>query len=274
MNHLPFHARRAWFDDPAPDGPGELRDALFRALGVTCPCCGYPLLNERAAFEICPLCWWEDDGLDDADGDPGDLDRISGPNHETLRQAREHFEEHCVTEVRGGRIIRGMNDPEAVENNRTIVWALDALVEAPDAAAVEGMIIYANRALRDNARDLMAGIEGIEARFSDDGYLMTEEDDWPKDRIGSRLRWLSYQIDGLPAMREGRESKSVRRGWDVYSSEWDRDVGEMDSLEKLHLDEDLSPEYRKEYEEIKTRLREALPLIDELGLSRPPVPLD
>lgn len=69
-----------------------------------------------------------------------------------------------------------MNDPEAVENNRTVVWALDALIEAPDAAAVGGMIIYANRALRNNARDLRAMMDGVEGRFSDDGYLMTEDD--------------------------------------------------------------------------------------------------
>lgn len=85
MNHLGFHARRAWFDDPAPNGPDGLRDALVRALGKTCPCCAYPLLVEGAMYEICPLCWWEDGLDDDSRGRPGDLDRISGPNLETLR---------------------------------------------------------------------------------------------------------------------------------------------------------------------------------------------
>ncbi|MEA3320951.1 MAG: CPCC family cysteine-rich protein [Bacillota bacterium] len=31
----------------------------------TCPCCGYPPLEERGNFEICILCNWEDDGQDD-----------------------------------------------------------------------------------------------------------------------------------------------------------------------------------------------------------------
>lgn len=223
--------------------------------------------------EICPLCWWEDDGLDDAD-DPAALDRISGPNHETLRQAREHFEAHRVTEVDGGRIVRGMNDPEAIENNRTIVWTLDALVDAPDAAAVDGMLILVDRALRENARDLMAGIEGVEGRFSADGYLVAEEDDWPKDRTGSRLRWLSERVDDLPSMKEGRETELVRKYWDDYSAMWNEDVNKMIDLEKLYRDDELSAPYREEYEAIKARFKAALPLIDELGLSRPPVPLD
>jgi hypothetical protein len=30
-----------------------------------CPCCGFVTLGERSAFEICPVCFWEDDGQDD-----------------------------------------------------------------------------------------------------------------------------------------------------------------------------------------------------------------
>ncbi|HPF15159.1 MAG: hypothetical protein H6830_02875 [Planctomycetes bacterium] len=53
-----------------------------------CPCCDYYTLGERAAYEICPVCYWEDDGqgLDR-------MDDISGPNHLTLRAARRNFEQ-------------------------------------------------------------------------------------------------------------------------------------------------------------------------------------
>lgn len=131
-----------------------------------------------------------------------------------------------------------------------------------------------NRALGENVRDLRAGMEGVEARFSADGYLVSEEDDWPKDRIGSRLRSLSERLDDLPAIGREREDRLVKKYWDDYSSMWDEDLNGMIELEKAYRDEDLSPEYRKEYEEIRTRFRNALPLIDELGLSRSPVPLD
>ncbi|REK17944.1 MAG: hypothetical protein DWQ37_05330 [Planctomycetota bacterium] len=34
-----------------------------------CPCCGYRTLVERGDFDICPVCFWEDDGQDDYDAD-------------------------------------------------------------------------------------------------------------------------------------------------------------------------------------------------------------
>ncbi len=49
-----------------------------------CPCCGYRTLSARGDYQICDLCHWEDDGSQA-------LDVLSGPNHKTLGQAREHF---------------------------------------------------------------------------------------------------------------------------------------------------------------------------------------
>jgi tRNA threonylcarbamoyladenosine biosynthesis protein TsaE len=34
-----------------------------------CPCCGNLTLPERGGFDICPVCFWEDDGQDEADAD-------------------------------------------------------------------------------------------------------------------------------------------------------------------------------------------------------------
>ncbi len=51
-----------------------------------CPCCDYYALSERASRDICPVCYWEDDGQD-----LGDLDVVSGANHITLREARHNF---------------------------------------------------------------------------------------------------------------------------------------------------------------------------------------
>ena len=52
-----------------------------------CPCCDYISLPERGNYLICPICYWEDDGLDlDALNEP------SGPNHGmTLREGRRNF---------------------------------------------------------------------------------------------------------------------------------------------------------------------------------------
>lgn len=51
---------------------------------LECVCCGYLSIPKRGEYEICPVCFWEDDGL-------RELDRVSGPNHMTLREARASF---------------------------------------------------------------------------------------------------------------------------------------------------------------------------------------
>src|SRR5690349_12959899 len=34
-----------------------------------CPCCGRATLDERGGYDICRVCWWEDDGSDNASAD-------------------------------------------------------------------------------------------------------------------------------------------------------------------------------------------------------------
>lgn len=34
-----------------------------------CPCCLSITLPERGAFELCPMCFWEDDGQDEHDAE-------------------------------------------------------------------------------------------------------------------------------------------------------------------------------------------------------------
>jgi len=49
-----------------------------------CPCCGYRSLQESRSCEICPVCFWEDDGTTEPD-------RYSEPNHMTLGDAQLSF---------------------------------------------------------------------------------------------------------------------------------------------------------------------------------------
>ena len=80
---------QAWFEEYTK----RLRDTSVSkqlAPGVRhpCPCCGYITLETRGDFEICHVCFWEDDGQDnqDADGVRG------GPNGKlSLTQARANF---------------------------------------------------------------------------------------------------------------------------------------------------------------------------------------
>jgi Cysteine-rich CPCC len=73
---------------------------------IVCPCCFHLTLNERGGFEICPVCYWEDDGQDDHNAD---IVR-GGPNGElSLAQARLNFRKFgayelaCVPSVRAPR---------------------------------------------------------------------------------------------------------------------------------------------------------------------------
>jgi hypothetical protein len=53
-----------------------------------CPCCGFKTLHGRAGYEICKVCFWEDDGQDDHD-----VNEVrGGPNGSlSLKQARANF---------------------------------------------------------------------------------------------------------------------------------------------------------------------------------------
>lgn len=50
----------------------------------TCPCCEFKTLPTKGEYDICPVCFWEDDGNTDSY-------YYSSPNHMTLAQARENF---------------------------------------------------------------------------------------------------------------------------------------------------------------------------------------
>jgi Cysteine-rich CPCC len=53
-----------------------------------CPCCFNQTLPVRGRFEICRVCFWEDDGQDDSDADVV----RGGPNGElSLTQGRENY---------------------------------------------------------------------------------------------------------------------------------------------------------------------------------------
>jgi len=55
-----------------------------------CPCCGYYTLDSRGDYQICPVCFWEDDNPHEVFGQAAS-DRPQGPNRVQLRQARLNF---------------------------------------------------------------------------------------------------------------------------------------------------------------------------------------
>jgi cysteine-rich CPCC protein len=59
-------------DTPDPNDPDSIQartplteaDLLPHGM-IACPCCGHATLSERGVYQICPVCFWEDDGQDD-----------------------------------------------------------------------------------------------------------------------------------------------------------------------------------------------------------------
>lgn len=55
-----------------------------------CPCCKFKTLHGRGHYEICRVCFWEDDGQDEADAELV----LGGPNGRlSLRQAQINFQQ-------------------------------------------------------------------------------------------------------------------------------------------------------------------------------------
>ena len=58
---------------------------------LPCPCCHYRTLSERGTLEICPVCFWKDDGRDQTDA--------HGPNLVSLFEAQSNFTEFGASDL-------------------------------------------------------------------------------------------------------------------------------------------------------------------------------
>jgi len=76
-----------------------------------CACCHYWTLREAPAgtgtYDICPVCFWEDDR---SQFDDPDLD--GGANHPSLNQARANFQEFGAAERRLLHLVRAPTPAE------------------------------------------------------------------------------------------------------------------------------------------------------------------
>lgn len=66
-----------------------------------CICCGYFTLEEVDAYEGCPVCFWEDDPVQNADPSYS-----GGANHPSLDEARHNFQAFGATERRFVQYVR------------------------------------------------------------------------------------------------------------------------------------------------------------------------
>lgn len=80
---------------------------------VACPCCGYRTLDNRGDDEICPVCYWQDDGQEDTNA--GEV--WGGPNGDlSLAQARKNFVDFGACEKRFATFVRPPTSGERQPN--------------------------------------------------------------------------------------------------------------------------------------------------------------
>lgn len=74
-----------------------------------CPCCGNRTLHdpERGSFEICPVCFWEDDEI--ALDEPN---TVCGPNSVSLNQARENYRRFKASSIDVLKYVRAPTQGE------------------------------------------------------------------------------------------------------------------------------------------------------------------
>jgi len=63
--------RRKFFSEHFPEIEGMKGHSWVNELDLpnTCPVCGFFTLSERDSWEVCGICYWEDDGQDDYNKD-------------------------------------------------------------------------------------------------------------------------------------------------------------------------------------------------------------
>ncbi|MFJ1599968.1 CPCC family cysteine-rich protein [Streptomyces sp. NPDC088261] len=76
-----------------------------------CPCCGHRVLDEMpGSHEICPICFWEDDGAQFRwPSMPGGANRIS------LLDAQRNFQDFGACDEHGKRYVRSPAENETLD---------------------------------------------------------------------------------------------------------------------------------------------------------------
>ena len=74
-----------------------------------CPCCCYKTLDAPAVLALCPVCWWADDGQEDADAA---VVRRTANGQLSLLQARDYFTRFGAADP---RFLQYVRRPQAYE---------------------------------------------------------------------------------------------------------------------------------------------------------------
>ncbi|MCG6168921.1 CPCC family cysteine-rich protein [Leptospira sanjuanensis] len=77
-------------------------------MNFLCPCCGYLTLGEESgSYEICPVCYWENDNVQN-----DDPSYSGGANKISLQTARENFMKFGAKEKEYITLVRKLEESE------------------------------------------------------------------------------------------------------------------------------------------------------------------
>jgi len=101
--------RQAWFNEYT-----ARLDQQPPGLPLRCACCGCKTLGERCVYEICPVCFREDDGQDDQNAD----EVWGGPNGAmSLTEGRANYRAFGASSERRKQFVRPPRPDELPEQH-------------------------------------------------------------------------------------------------------------------------------------------------------------
>ena len=152
----PLAERRKLFDELK-----EIKPSKF--IRFSCPCCGYPTLDERGGYDICQICWWEDDGQDDPDADVV----RGGPNHHySLTDARVNFEKYLVMyPPEKDTRIGGADSEKVISLKRNLLAIFDRMLEEPSSEELNNLWKEVEKIQKALRRDLNDSIKEYEVKI-------------------------------------------------------------------------------------------------------------
>ncbi len=98
-------------------------DSPFNRFPNACPCCGYATLDERGGWDICRICWWEDDGQDNDNATVV----AGGPNSNvSLARARLNFITSGIFQPKREDLRQSQESTDGIERLRVFTYAPDS----------------------------------------------------------------------------------------------------------------------------------------------------
>ena len=154
-----------------------------------CPCCGYPTLERRDYHDSCDLCWWEDDGQDDARAD----EAWGGPNGSySLTEARRNFIDHR-TKYRPSDHERFARVEPHRAARQDIIDAYDALLPVVQPWNFIGALPQIERLYQRQSEIAYAKTRSRRTRTERDDRRLREQRDWET--------WTAIAARSLPPWR-------------------------------------------------------------------------